>query len=67
MVEFVGLWIYNIRKGIYELVVFKSLFYLEKKERDENGIKDNLVRISTGLEDTEDLKKDLYDSLKNIN
>ena len=40
---------------------------LDQKERDENGIKDNLVRISIGLEDIEDLKKDLYDSLKNIN
>ena len=40
---------------------------LDQKERDENGIKDNLVRISIGLEDIEDLKKDLYDSLENIN
>lgn len=40
---------------------------LDQKERDENGIKDNLVRISIGLEDIEDLKKDLYNSLKNIN
>lgn len=40
---------------------------LDQKERDENGIKDNLVRISIGLEDIEDLKKDLYDSFKNIN
>ena len=40
---------------------------LDQKERDENGIKDNLVRISIGLEDIEDLKKDIYDSLKNIN
>lgn len=40
---------------------------LDQKERDENGIRDNLVRISIGLEDIEDLKKDLYDSLKNIN
>lgn len=40
---------------------------LDQKERDENGIKDNLVRISIGLEDIEDLKKDIYNSLKNIN
>lgn len=40
---------------------------LDQKERDENGIRDNLVRISIGLEDIEDLKKDIYDSLKNIN
>ena len=40
---------------------------LDQKERDENGIRDNLVRISIGLEDIEDLEKDIYDSLKNIN
>ncbi len=36
---------------------------LEQKERDELGVTDNLVRISIGLEDINDLKKDLEQAL----
>ena len=32
---------------------------LSQNERDNSGIKDNLIRIAVGLEDIEDLKKDL--------
>ena len=36
---------------------------LEQKERDALGVTDNLVRISIGLEDINDLKKDLEQAL----
>ncbi len=36
---------------------------LEQKDRDLQGIKDNLIRVSVGLEDLEDLKNDINNSL----
>jgi len=38
---------------------------LEQDERQKLGITDNLVRISVGLENVDDLKQDLEQSLKN--
>jgi len=38
---------------------------LEKDERQKLGITDNLVRISVGLENVDDLKQDLEQALKN--
>lgn len=37
---------------------------MPQKERNKIGVKDTLVRLSVGLEDTEDLKEDIYQSLK---
>ena len=38
---------------------------LEQDERQKLGITDNLVRISVGLENVDDLKQDLEQALKN--
>ena len=40
--------------------------YLTRKERLGQGIKDNLVRMSVGIEDFEDIKRDLSQALRNI-
>ncbi|MCK4444564.1 MAG: PLP-dependent transferase, partial [Thermoplasmata archaeon] len=40
--------------------------YLTRKERLGQGIKDNLVRMSVGIEDFEDIKKDLKQALSRI-
>jgi len=40
--------------------------YLTRKERLSQGIKDNLVRMSVGIEDFEDIKKDLNQALAKI-
>jgi cystathionine beta-lyase/cystathionine gamma-synthase len=40
--------------------------YLTKKERLGQGIKDNLIRMSVGIEDFEDIKKDLNQALAKI-
>ncbi len=40
--------------------------YLTRKERQVQGIKDNLVRMSVGIEDFEDIKKDLSQALRGI-
>jgi cystathionine beta-lyase/cystathionine gamma-synthase len=40
--------------------------YLSRKERLSQGIKDNLVRVSVGIEDFEDIKKDLTQALAKI-
>lgn len=37
---------------------------MPQKERNKIGVKDTLVRLSVGLEDTEDLKEDIYQALK---
>lgn len=39
---------------------------LGPKERERRGIKDNLVRLSVGLEDVEDLREDLERALEGI-
>jgi cystathionine beta-lyase/cystathionine gamma-synthase len=43
-----------------------SHHYLTSKERSSQGIKDNLVRMSVGIEDFEDIKKDLNQALAKI-
>jgi cystathionine beta-lyase/cystathionine gamma-synthase len=40
--------------------------YLSRKERLDQGIRDNLVRVSVGIEDFEDIKKDLNQALAKI-
>ncbi len=37
---------------------------MPEKERNKIGVKDTLIRLSVGLEDTEDLKEDIYQALK---
>ena len=39
---------------------------IPKEIREANGIYDNLVRLSVGIEDTQDLIKDLDDALNSI-
>jgi len=39
---------------------------LSKEEREKLGIRDNLVRLSLGIEDTEDLIEDLDRALASI-
>jgi cystathionine beta-lyase len=38
---------------------------VSKKEREEEGIKDNLLRLSVGIEDAEDLMQDIEQALHN--
>ncbi len=40
--------------------------YLTRKERLGQGIKDNLVRMSVGIEDFEDIKRDLNQALSKV-
>jgi cystathionine beta-lyase len=40
---------------------------IPKKEREKTGIADSLIRLSVGIEDFEDLKKDLNNALSLIN
>ncbi|MCK5291494.1 MAG: aminotransferase class I/II-fold pyridoxal phosphate-dependent enzyme [Thermoplasmata archaeon] len=40
--------------------------YLSRKERLGQGIKDNLIRVSVGIEDFEDIKKDLNQALAKV-
>lgn len=39
---------------------------LSEEERNKQGIKDNLLRLSVGIEDIEDLKEDLEQAIQNI-
>nr|MBX2861155.1 PLP-dependent aspartate aminotransferase family protein [Vampirovibrio sp.] len=39
---------------------------VDKSVRDELGITDNLVRLSVGIEDLEDLQTDLAQALENV-
>jgi cystathionine gamma-synthase/cystathionine gamma-lyase len=36
---------------------------IPKEEREKNGLKDTLIRLSVGLEDVEDLKEDLANAI----
>jgi cystathionine beta-lyase/cystathionine gamma-synthase len=36
---------------------------IPKEERERNGLKDTLIRLSVGLEDLEDLKDDLAQAI----
>jgi cystathionine beta-lyase/cystathionine gamma-synthase len=38
---------------------------LSKKEREEEGIRDNLLRLSVGIEDSDDLIRDIEQALHN--
>ncbi len=40
---------------------------IPKKEREKTGVADSLIRLSVGIEDFEDLKKDLNNALSLIN
>jgi len=46
--------------------VTTSHYYVPKEEREKAGIKENLVRISVGIEDKEDLIKALDEALEKI-
>ena len=37
---------------------------IPKEEREANGVYDDLVRVSVGIEDTEDLLKDIEQALQ---
>ena len=55
--------------GVESLIEHPSLMThasIDKKIRDELGITDNLVRLSIGIEDVEDLKKSLDNALSSI-
>jgi cystathionine beta-lyase len=39
---------------------------IPKEEREKVGLVDSLIRLSVGVEDVEDLKKDLADALGKI-
>jgi cystathionine beta-lyase len=39
---------------------------IPKEEREKVGLVDSLIRLSVGVEDVEDLKKDLADALSKI-
>jgi cystathionine beta-lyase len=39
---------------------------IPKEEREKVGLVDSLIRLSVGVEDVEDLKKDLADALDKI-
>jgi methionine-gamma-lyase len=39
---------------------------LSKEEKDELGITDNLVRVSVGLEDVEDIEADIEQALHGV-
>jgi len=41
-------------------------WYVPAEERKEQGILDNMVRLSVGIEDVEDLLDDLENALKQI-
>ena len=39
---------------------------IPKEEREANGVYDDLVRVSVGIEDTEDLLKDIEQALQRL-
>jgi cystathionine beta-lyase len=39
---------------------------IPKEEREKVGLVDSLIRLSVGVEDVEDLKKDLSDALAKV-
>jgi len=39
---------------------------IPKEEREKVGLSDSLIRLSVGIEDAEDLVKDIGDALKKI-
>ena len=41
-----------------------SHFSLTQEERDDQGISDHLIRLSSGIESIEDLKNDIDNALK---
>jgi cystathionine gamma-synthase len=53
-------------ESLIEQVVLMSYYKLSTEERLELGIKDNLVRFSIGVEDSEDLMADLAQALDRI-
>jgi len=53
-------------ESLIEQPAIMSYYDLEPEERAELGITDNLVRLSVGIEDSEDLIEDLSQSLDKI-
>ena len=53
-------------ESLIEQVALMSYYELSTEERHEIGIKDNLIRFSIGVEDTEDLIADLSQALDRI-
>ena len=55
--------------GVESLINVPSLMthaYLSEKERNDIGINDNLMRLSIGIENVEDLIQDLDIALKSV-
>lgn len=52
---------------LIEQPALMSYFELSSEERHEIGIRDNLVRLSLGIEDTQDIIQDLEQALDKIN
>lgn len=55
--------------GVETLVtqpVTTSHYYMPKREREKAGITDNLIRVSAGIEDEEDLITAIDEALKNV-
>jgi len=50
-------------ESIIEQPAFMSHASYDRKDRVAHGLSDGLIRISVGLEDTEDLIRDLYQAL----
>jgi len=53
-------------ESLVEQPACMSFWNLTKEQREKVGIKDNLVRFSCGVEDTEDLLQDIKQALKRI-
>ncbi len=51
---------------LIEQPVLMSFMDLPKKEREKRGMSDNLIRLSVGLEDCDDIIKDLQKSLNKL-
>lgn len=53
-------------ESLIEQPAYFSYYDLSSEERQAIGIKDNLVRFALGIEDAEDIMKDLEDSLTQV-
>jgi cystathionine gamma-synthase len=57
-----------VHGGIFDLHAWISIFIRGRsdEEKAKNGIKDNLVRFSFGIEKFEDLRDDILQALEKI-
>ncbi len=53
-------------ESLASMPVNSSHLFLKPEERRQAGIHDNLIRLSVGIEDVEDLKEDLDQALSSI-